>query len=155
MISSSSGFRPTDSAVSLARQIKSSGSSRAGKNPSPIRPARRAAARECPPTTMGTVPFAGWGKQWTLLKEKKSPLNDAFCCAQSALITATYSSVRTPRSSKEAPITSNSSRIQPTPIPSKTRPPLIRSSVATCFAATTGLCCGRMRTPVPSLIRVV
>ena len=39
------------------------GSSRAGKKPSPSRPALRAAALLCPPTMMGTVPRVGRGRQ--------------------------------------------------------------------------------------------
>ena len=50
---------------------------------------------------------------------------------------------------------SNSSFSQPTPMPSSTRPPDMASSVATCLAVITGLCCGRMRMPVPSLMVLV
>ena len=50
------------------------------------------------------------------------------------------------------PIASNSSFIQPTPMPRRVRPFERWSRVALCFAATTGLCWGTMRMPVPKLM---
>ena len=47
-----------------------------GWNPSPRRPARRAAASLCPPMWMGTPPGrTGLGKEWALRKETNSPSN--------------------------------------------------------------------------------
>ena len=88
-------------------------------------------------------------------KSTKSPWNVAFSSAHSERIAATYSSVRLPRSWNGTPMASNSSFSQPTPMPSSMRPAERWSSVASSFANTTGLRCGRMRIPVARLMRDV
>jgi hypothetical protein len=65
------------------------------------------------------------------------------------------SSVRLPRLVKSSPTQSNSSRIQPTPIPRVTRPPETRSSVTTSRAVRSGWCRGSMQTLVASRMVVV
>ena len=121
-----------------------------GKKPSPIRPARRAAASEWPPMMIGTVPLAGFGLEETVSNETNSPSKDTSSPLHRVRIAPMYSSVRAPRRSHGTPRASNSSRSQPTPIPNSTRPPLSASRVATSLARTTGLRSGRMRIPVPS-----
>ena len=66
-----------------------------------------------------------------------------------------YSSHRAPREGHGTPHASNSSQLHPTPTPRSMRPPDMKSSVAYSFAVYTGLPCGRMRMPVPSLKLVV
>ena len=67
-----------------------------------------------------------------------------------------YSSVTAPLSSKEGRFrTSNSSRSQPAPTPSVTRPLESTSKVARALAATIGLRCGTIITLVPSRNLVV
>ena len=62
-----------------------------------------------------------------------------------------YSSVTLPRSAKGgAPIASNSSFIQPAPMPRVTRPPDSTSIVASCLAASTAGRCGMTMTEVTS-----
>ena len=57
-----------------------------------------------------------------------------------------------PRLVKGTPIASYSSLSQPTPTVVWARPPLSQSSVAICFAATIGLCSGRIVTIDPMVI---
>jgi hypothetical protein len=71
-----------------------------GKKPSPRRPARRAAASEWPPTTIGTDFATGFGLQLTLSKFTNSPAKLAPSLAHNARMAATYSSARLPRRSK-------------------------------------------------------
>ena len=59
------------------------------------------------------------------------------------------------RPAKSAPVRANSSGSQPTPTPSRSRPPLSACRVAACLASRTGSCSGRMRTEVPSRTRSV
>jgi hypothetical protein len=67
-----------------------------------------------------------------------------------------YSSVTAPRRSNSgAPSASNSSRIQPTPTPSVTRPFDSTSMVASAFAVSTGLRYGTIITLVTRRRRVV
>jgi len=63
--STSDGSRPTSTHAATNVPYTSASSSTLplpGKNPSPSRAARRAAARLCPPITIGTVPAAGRGR---------------------------------------------------------------------------------------------
>ncbi len=53
------------------------------------------------------------------------------------------------------PSAANSSRIQPTPMPRRTRPCEIRSIVASSLASTSGLRYGTISTLVPMLTRSV
>jgi len=57
-----------------------------GKKPSPRRPARRAAASEWPPTTIGTDFATGFGLQLTLSKFTNSPAKLAPSVAHNARI---------------------------------------------------------------------
>ncbi|MEZ5262243.1 MAG: hypothetical protein R2755_10825 [Acidimicrobiales bacterium] len=71
-------------------------------------------------------------------------------------MTATYSSVTRPRSSKAGRLSpSNSSRIHPAPMPTTTRPPDSTSVVASDLAMNTGLRCGTTMTEVSSRTRSV
>ena len=106
-----------------------------------------------PPTTIGTLPPTGFGFDSARSNEQKRPWNVGSSEPHSSRRAATYSSVRAPRSAKGTPIASNSSSSQPTPMPSRTLPPVSWSSVATSLASTSGLRCGRIRMPVPSSTR--
>src|SRR4029077_681634 len=53
------------------------------------------------------------------------------------------------------PSASNSSASHPTPTPKVNRPPLKRSTVATVFASTRGLCSGTRQIPVANRILLV
>ena len=95
-----------------------------------------------------TVGCAGFGYDLSGANFVNSPSNAVSGSRHMRRITSMYSSVRRPRRSNGTPSASNSSRIQPTPMPSSTRPPDRRSRVATSFASTSGLRCGRIRMPV-------
>ena len=62
VISMDAGSRPAPSAAPRTMASSSGDAPLAGKNPSARRPARAAAAFECPPMTSGTVPFTGFGR---------------------------------------------------------------------------------------------
>jgi hypothetical protein len=124
--SMASGSRPCSSAVDRTVANSSASSSwvpLAWKKASPGRPARRAATRVWPPTWMGIVPSTGLGLIMQSSKRTNSPSKLARSCSQSARSAATFSSVRRPRSSKGTPMASSSSRSQPEPMPSSSRPP--------------------------------
>ena len=108
------------------------------------------AASVSPPTRIGIEAWTGRGLHVTGGKSTKAPWNSAWGPAHSARMAATYSSLRAPRCSHGTPSASNSSRSQPTPRPSSTRPPESWSSVASSFASTSGLRWGTMRMQVPS-----
>jgi len=55
----------------------------------------------------------------------------------------------------EAPVSANSSGIQPMPSPRSSRPPDSTSTVAACLAVTAGETNGRLISATPSLIRDV
>ena len=82
-----SGSRPAAAAswcmmsISSARDTPSRGP---GQKPSPSRPARRAAALEWPPITMGTRPLAGLGFTLTPENEAWSLSNDVLSASHSA-----------------------------------------------------------------------
>ena len=65
------------------------------------------------------------------------------------------SSVRAPRVLKSMPTDSSSSRIQPTPMPSRSRPPDRTSMVASRLARGSAWCSGRTSTPVANTMRRV
>ena len=65
-----------------------------GKKPSPSRPARLAAASECPPITIGTAFLTGLGLELTSSQFTNWPLKLTPSSAHSLRITAMYSSVR-------------------------------------------------------------
>ena len=71
-----------------------------------------------------------------------SPLHTFF-------IAIRYSSKRRSRCANGVPRAAYSSRIQPVPRPSSSRPRLSASIEATCFASRSGFACGRMLIPVP------
>ena len=104
---------------------------------------------------MGIDPLTGCGRRMQLSKFTYSPWYDALSSFHNARIAAMFSSLRFPRSLNGTPIASNSSFIQPTPVPSSMRPFDMKSSVASSFASTTGLRCGKMRIPVARLISLV
>ena len=63
--------------------------------------------------------------------------------------------MRLPRVRKSAPSASYSDSCQPTPTPSRTRPPESVSSVPICLATSVGSRCGSTSTSVPSVTRDV
>jgi len=65
------------------------------------------------------------------------------------------SSIRAPRVRNSSPSAWYSDSCQPTPTPSRTRPPESVSSVLTCLATSVGWRCGSTSTSVPSVTRVV
>jgi hypothetical protein len=65
------------------------------------------------------------------------------------------SSMRAPRVRNGSSRASYSDSCQPTPTPSRTRPPDSVSRVLTCLATSTGCRCGSTSTSVPSVTRVV
>ena len=65
------------------------------------------------------------------------------------------SSMRRPRLWNGSSRASYSDSCQPTPTPSRTRPPERVSRVATCLATSTGWRCGSTSTSVPSPMRDV
>ena len=125
-------------------------------HPSPHAAARCSAASLLPPTTTGMQRSrTGLGFTRMASKATNSPSNDATSSRHSVRIAATYSAVRAPRRANGTPSASNSSRDQPTPTPSVSRPPLRTSSDAACLATSTGLCSGRSSTPVArAIVRV-
>ncbi len=77
VISMASGSRSFS--IAVARMTSNSARNRsfdplAGKNPSPSRPARRAAASLWPPMTIGTDPSIGRGRETTDWKLVNSPV---------------------------------------------------------------------------------
>src|SRR5690606_26303254 len=76
-------------------------------------------------------------------------------CVQSARISAICSSLRMPRSPNSLPSPSYSTLFQPTPTPSRSRPPLRTSTSAACLATSAVCRCGRITTPVTSSSEVV
>ena len=94
------GSRPWSAAVWRAMSISSASSAGEplpGKKPSPRRPARSAAAREWPPTTIGIGALGGLGFDDTRWNEANSPSKLAPSLAHRARMAPTYSSVRAPR----------------------------------------------------------
>ena len=72
------------------------------------------------------------------------------------MLTASPSrSIRTSPGSNRMPVLSYSGTFQPAPIPSSSRPPLSRSSVAISWASTTGWRRSLLKTKVPRRKRVV
>ena len=66
-----------------------------------------------------------------------------------------WASMRLPRVWKSSPSASYSSGFQPTPSPSRSRPPESMSTSAACLAASAVWRCGRMMMPVvSSIVRV-
>ncbi len=151
---SSRGLRPCRSHC-RARAASRSGTAAAGRlkpyQPSPKAAARLSAASLFPPTTTGSRrPRAGFGLTRIASKRVNSPLNEATSSVQSVRIAATYSAARRPRRANGTPRAANSSADHPMPTPRVSRPPDSTSSVAACFAVSTGLCSGSSSTPVAS-----
>ncbi len=157
----SAGSRPASRHSSFSRAIRSRTASMLERlkpyQPSPIVATRRKAASLLPPNTTGTRRFrAGFGLTLTREKDTNSPANDATSSRHRTRIASRYSRARWPRRANGTPIASNSSRDQPTPIPSVSRPPHRTSRLATCLASSTGLCSGNSKTPVASpILRVL
>src|ERR1700675_1461348 len=124
-----------------------------GYQASASRPARRSATGLSPPTQMGGCGFcSGLGAKATLAKLQYLPANVGLSLVHSSLKARIYSSVTAPRLSYGgAPIASNSSRIQPTPQPTMSRPLESTSIVARIFAVSTGGRYGTTMTDVSSL----
>ncbi len=87
--------------------------------------------------------------------ETYRPLKLATSDAQMTRKAEMSSSVRAPRVVKSMPSASNSSRIHPTPTPSRILPPDNPSIVATRLASDTAEYCGSTRMPVANTIRRV
>ena len=88
------------------------------------------------------------------VKDTNLPANDTLPGAQHACHTRRYSSVRAPRSRNGTPSAANSASFHPAPTPTVSRPPDIRSSVASAFAVATGLRYGMISTETPTPIRL-
>ena len=155
VISIEAGSRPASAASARAICTREATFPSAGKKPSPTRPARRAEAGLWPPMWTGTRPAGGLGLELTRSNDTNSPSKDTSSSAHTRLITSRYSSVRAPRRAQGTPRASNSSRSQPTPIPSSTRPPDMESTVATSLAKTRGWRSASSEMPVASRISEV
>src|SRR5687768_4340088 len=123
-----------------------------GYQASASRPARRSATGLSPPTQMGGCGFCtGLGAKATLAKRQYVPANVGLSLVHSSLKARMYSSLTAPRLSYGgAPMASNSSRIQPTPQPTMSRPLESTSMVASILAVSTGGRCGTTMTEVSS-----
>ena len=81
----------------------------------------------------------GFGSKWMLSNCTYFPWNEGLSFVHSSMIAARYSSVILPRSWYGTPSISNSRSRWPDAVPSVIRPFERKSSVAICFASTTGL----------------
>ncbi len=128
-----------------------------GYHASPMRAARRSAGPLSPPTQIGGCGFCtGFGSKPILENRTCLPSNFGASLVQSSTKARTYSSVTVPRASKSgASMASNSSRIQPAPIPSVSRPPERTSMVERILAVSTAGRCGTTMTEVTRRRRVV
>ena len=97
----------------------------------------------------------GRGSHQIFSNDTVSDANDAGESRQSTRQAAIVSSSRCARASKSSPAASNSSRCQPTPTPSSSRPCDSTSSVAAVFASTIAGRSGAIRIPVASRTREV
>ena len=94
-----------------------------GYQPCAYRAVRRKAGALSPPTQIGMGFCAGFGLKVTSSNFTYFPSNFGYSAVQSSWQAAIHSSVTEPRSSKgAAPMASNSSRHQPTPMPRVRRP---------------------------------
>ena len=108
---------------------------------------RRSAGPLSPPTQIGIGFCTGLGVNTTSSNFTYLPENFGNSAVQSSLQAAIHSSVTCPRSSNgAAPIASNSSRHQPTPIPSVSRPLDRKSIVDSSLAVSTAGRCGTTMT---------
>ena len=108
---------------------------------------RRSAGPLSPPTQIGIGFCTGFGVNTTSSKFTYFPENFGSSAVHNSRQAAIHSSVTYPRSSNgAAPIASNSSRHQPTPMPSVSRPFDRKSMVANIFAVSTAGRCGTTMT---------
>src|ERR1700722_9471485 len=101
------------------------------------RAARRSAASLVPPIQIGGG-RTGLGLTCMSVNETNRPANDTFPGVQQACQRRRYSLGREPRPWNGSPGGADSAPFHPTPIPAMTRPPDIRSSVASAFAVVIG-----------------
>jgi len=127
-----------------------------GAQPSASRAARRSAKTDRPPTNSGGCGRrTGLGSNTMSAKSTNSPWNSGSPDVQSTFIARMYSSVIRPRRRKSTPSALNSPGAMPVPTVTMARPPDSTSRVATALARRTGLCKGKMMTPLFTAIRVV
>ncbi|HEX3712754.1 MAG TPA: hypothetical protein VHV09_08165 [Trebonia sp.] len=127
-----------------------------GAQPSASRAARRRAKTDRPPTNSGGCGLrTGLGSNTMSAKSVNSPWNSGSSAVQRTFIARMYSSVIRPRRRKSTPSALNSPAAMPVPNVTMTRPPDSTSRVATALARRTGLCSGRMITPLFTAMRVV
>ena len=128
-----------------------------GYHPSAKVAARRFAAALSPPAQiLGPLGCKGLGSKIKFSKLTCSPWNVGFSSVHNVRNARRYSSVTRPRALKSgASIASNSSLIQPAPIPSMPRPLDITSKLEIIFAAKTAGRWGMTKIEVNRLIRSV
>ncbi|MCP9970924.1 hypothetical protein LUX57_41980 [Actinomadura madurae] len=153
-----SGARPASSRRARTRGIRSAAARRPTIHPyqpSAWRAARRSAAGLWPPVTTGIGRWTGRGYASTPSNRTWRPWKAGLSSYQSDRMAARYSSARAPRPSGETPTARISGSRYPAAAPKISRPSLSTSTLASCFARTSGFRCGRTTTPVPSAIRSV
>ena len=123
-----------------------------GYQPSPTDAARRIAGALSPPTQIGGCGFeTGFGSNTTCWNLTCAPSIAGFSSVHSDFQAWIYSSVTAPRASNGGVSSaSNSSRIQPDPMPAITRPPESTSAVVNSFAVSTAGRYGTTSTDVSS-----
>ena len=120
--------------------------------PEPWSTARRTAAGPLPPSQIGMLRIAG-GLRPTSAKCSRPSSAVTRGSVQSRCSSGICWSMRLPRVWKSSPSASYSSGFQPTPSPSRKRPPESMSTSAACLAASAVWRCGRMMMPGHELDR--
>ena len=150
------GRRRAPRASTTARASSSAGPGGIiGNQPSASRPARRSRAATPPRSTAGWVAAPAAARDRRPSPGGSAPSNVTDRSVHSRRSNSSCSSERLPRLPNSSPRASYSTAFQPSPTPSRSRPPLSRSTSAACLATSAVCRCGRMITPVTSSSVVV